>query len=214
MPNFKPHMFYSKEPVFVRLHILGRALLCPFSALVPYFPPSAEILDVGCGYGFLLHLLEHDNSNKGRKFLGIDHDLKKINIAKKYASADMEFSQGSIEELPLGRFDVVTITDVLYCISLDKWKGFLDHCFRVLKENGLLVIKEVIKKSGWRHLIVALEEKLAVEVFKITCGDRPHLESIEVFRGMLEKSGFRISEIKLLNRGYTADHCIFIAYKG
>jgi len=204
---------YKNEPFVTRLHILGRAVLCPFSTLLPYFPASGHILDVGCGYGFLLHLVKNDISNKGRKLSGIDHDFKKINVAKKYTSVDMDFSEGTIEKLPTERFDTVSITDVLYCISLDKWKSFLGHCFRVLKKGGRLVVKEVVKQPGWKHWFLTVEEKLAVEVFKITRGDRPHLEPIETYCKVMEKSGFRIGETKPLSTWHPYNQCILIAHK-
>ena len=43
-----------------RLRILVRYASCPFESLLALFPPQGRILDVGCGDGLLLFLLNTD----------------------------------------------------------------------------------------------------------------------------------------------------------
>lgn len=210
---FKFWQVYKDEHLMVKLHIFGRATICPFSKLIPYFPTSGNILDVGCGYGLLLYFLNEDVSNKGRRLIGIDHDLKKVNIAKRYANTNIKFYLCMLEELEPEKFEAVSIIDVLYCIDLNKWKVVLDKCFCILRPGGRLIVKETIDKPRWRSWLTIIEEKFAIGVCRITQGDKPHIESKETYSSALRKSGFIIDVVKPFNTWHWSSQCLFIATK-
>lgn len=204
---------YEREPVAARLHILTRAILCPFSEILPHFPESGKILDVGCGHGTLVNLLFNGGDNRGRKLLGIDHDPNKIDTAKKYENIDVKFLCSSLERLDEKDFDAISVVDVLYSIKLDKWKTFFDRCFDIMKPGGILIVKEVIDKPRWKYWAIMAEEKLAVELFRITKGQAPHIESRQTYIDAITGSGFQIVEEKAVNRNRFVSHYLFVARK-
>lgn len=206
------HLYKNESPA-TRLHVLCRTALCPFVEMLRYFPASGNILDIGCGHGILSNLLFYDSFNRGRKLTGVDHAAGKIDIAARHSNSYVKFLHTSPENLADNEFDAISIVDVLYTIDMDKWKALLDSCFRILKPNGLLIVKEVVNRPRWKYWLLLLEERLAVEVFKITKGDRPHVESIEIYSGAFEKSGFIVTERKPLNNRSWVGHFLFVAHK-
>jgi len=76
---------YRGESPGTMFHILARSLICPFARLLPYFPSSGKILDIGCGHGILLNLLAGDGPNRARQLVGIDHAPNKIGVAARHA---------------------------------------------------------------------------------------------------------------------------------
>ena len=193
---------------------MGRYFLCPFFELVKYFPATGDILDVGCGYGILAHLLKEDPANAGRRLTGIDHDPGKIKIAMNLEDMNVKFARENLEEIPETSFDMISIIDVLYTVDLCEWKAMLDNCFKVLRPGGKLIIKDVINEPRWKYWITMLEEKLAIEVLKITRGGKPHIESKEVYRSALEKSDFTISLSKSIATWSWLGHYVIVAHKG
>jgi len=205
---------YKDESPATVFHVIGRAVACPFLRLLPYFPESGKILDIGCGHGVLLNLLACDSANRGRRLTGIDHALNKIEIAARCAAdPDMRFSTTSLESFPDGEFDAVSIVDVMCTIGMDKWKGIFDNCFRILKPEGRLILKETITRPLWKYWLIMLEEIIAIELVKITKGESPHIESVETHRKWLGKSGFDIVEEKPVNTIHWASQYLFIARK-
>jgi 2-polyprenyl-3-methyl-5-hydroxy-6-metoxy-1,4-benzoquinol methylase len=205
---------YGNESLATRLHVLGRALLCPFFRLLPYFPSSGRILDIGCGHGVFLNLLACDTNNKGRTMVGVDHDPSKIDVAKRCSVPEATFLSGSLNDMPGASFDAISIIDVLYTIDTADWAGVIDASFCLLKPGGILVVKEVVDTPRWKYWCILLEEKLAVGILKITKGERPHIESATFYRKAIEKSGFCMIENRpLASRWWPISHHLFVARK-
>lgn len=93
-----------------------------------------KILDAGCGTGLLTKKLE-----KYGNVIGVDIDLNAIKFAKRRIS---NIIQASIDKLPFENdaFDIIISTDVLYHQNVNEEKS-LKEFYRVLKPNGLLIIK-------------------------------------------------------------------------
>lgn len=170
-------------------------------------------MDVGCGHGVLLYYLKNDTRNTGRRLTGIDHDARKIETAKYIENADVKFIQKKLEEFPVESFDAISIIDVLYAVRMDEWKIMLDNCFRLLRSGGRLIIKDAIDEPRWKYWITMFEEKLAVEFFRITQSERPHIESKETFRNALKMSGFTIFLAEPIRTWSWLGHYLIVADK-
>jgi 2-polyprenyl-3-methyl-5-hydroxy-6-metoxy-1,4-benzoquinol methylase len=204
---------YKCEGLATRLHVVVRALTCPFKPLVDRFPTTGALLDVGCGHGLLINLLSRDPAHRALKIHGIDHDSAKIAAARRTASPGAEFSTGSLSLFPESGFDAVSIVDVLYTVRKAAWGGILQGCLRVLKPGGRLIVKEVVDRPRWKYWAIMAQEALSVRVFGITQGDRPHFESPATYRRAIVAAGFAVVEERPLPSAAWISHYLFVGQK-
>lgn len=95
-----------------------------------------HVLDVGCGYGHVAYLLK----DKGCTITGVDVSEACLDIARKNVN-DVTFKKGYIEDLSMfdmESFDVVCSNQTLEHLK-DPRVG-LDNMFRVLKQDGKLIV--------------------------------------------------------------------------
>jgi len=92
-----------------------------------------KILDVGCGTGGMLPLLEEFG-----EVVGIDHSSDAIRFCQKRGGSEVKL--GSVESLPFApkSFELVTMFDLLEHLEDDRQA--LRESFRVLKEGGYLLL--------------------------------------------------------------------------
>jgi len=202
---------YREEQPATRLHVLLRALTCPFGAFLTSFPHEGRVLDVGCGHGLLLNLLSRDPARAALRLHGIDHDGAKIAIARRTAGPAVIFSTSGLKELDAGAYDVVVLVDVLYTIPLGQWAGMLGECRRVLRPGGQLIVKEVVNRPRWKYWAIMAQESLSVRVFGITKGTPPHFESSAAYCRALADAGFTVDKAMALPAGSWISHHLFRA---
>ncbi len=195
----------------MRLHVLVRALTCPFGELAARFPPEGGALDVGCGHGLLVHLLALDPCRPRLHLAGIDHDAAKIRAARAIAATRARFWTLPLEALPEAAFDFVSIVDVLYTVRREAWPDLLAGCRRVLKPGGVLLLKEVIDRPRWKHRAILLQETISVGLLGITRGDPPHFESPAGYARALRESGFSPFEETPLASSHWISHHLILA---
>jgi 2-polyprenyl-3-methyl-5-hydroxy-6-metoxy-1,4-benzoquinol methylase len=196
-----------------RIHVLVRALTCPFAALMERFPATGSVLDVGCGHGLLIHLLARDPAGRRLRLHGIDHDAAKIAVARRTAAPGVRFFCGALSGFPDSTFDAVAVVDVLYTVRKSAWEEILRGCARVLRPGGRLIVKEVVDRPRWKYWAVMAQEALSVRVFGITKGDPPHFESPECYRGAILAAGFELAEERPLPSASWISHYLFVGLK-
>lgn len=212
-PMAKALSAYSRESLMTRLHLFTRSLVCPFGQILPYLPRKGRILDVGCGHGIFPNLMYYDPRNEAREICGTDHADNKIEVARRNAPAKVAFSNAPLRDMVSGSFDAISIVDVLYTVKLDRWKAILDECYRLLRPGGVLIVKEVIDRPRWKLFAIMLEERLAVDILKITKGEEPHWESAERYRDAVEQSGFTVTEARPLKAAGWISHYLLVSRK-
>lgn len=200
---------YRDCPIGARLRVLARYVSCPYGPLLCLFPSTARILDVGCGDGLLLFLLSREL--KSRRYAGIDIDAKKIAIARRARIDKAEFLLGEISTLPSDSYDCVSIMDVLYLLPKPQWPEFLKQSVRVLRKNGLLIVKEVSDEPRWKYWLAYFEEIFAIKVVRMTKGDAPHFETIDVYRAYIEAAGAHVFRIERIDAWRPHAHVVFLA---
>jgi ubiquinone/menaquinone biosynthesis C-methylase UbiE len=113
------------------------------SITVALAPTPCQVLDIGCGTGYLLRALA-EGWPRAEAFKGIDASLSMIEVAQAASNdARIEFCQGQAEHLPYQdrMFDLVVSTT-----SFDHWhdqSAGLAECRRVLAANGTLVLADL-----------------------------------------------------------------------
>lgn len=161
--------------------------------LLEFLPEQySTVLDVGCGDGSFLELLEGDN----RELWGIELVEKQANRAK--AKFNNIFS-GSVEDnlsnLPENHFDVVFFNDVLEHLS-DPY-GVLDQIKKYLKKDGVVISS--IPNIRYHSALISL-------LFKKDWKYESH--------GIMDKTHLRFFTKKSIQRMYQEAGYNIIAQKG
>jgi ubiquinone/menaquinone biosynthesis C-methylase UbiE len=104
--------------------------------------PTMKIVDIGCGSGRYVHAMYSEN--KDSLFIGLDLDLEGVRIAKRNNAKHKrsEFIVASLYNLPFREqvLDGGTMWEVIEHIPPDTETRALGELFRVLKNNGILLL--------------------------------------------------------------------------
>lgn len=141
------------------MHLFFKLRLDPGYRLLPRLLPRAgNILDLGCGAGFLSNLLVY--SGEKRHVLGIDCDEENIGLARQsvisYLNQSLEFVRGDIlaevgQKLPCDHFDGVLCCDLLHYFPPEQQKEVLLAAWKTMKPGASLVMRQhVIDKETRR----------------------------------------------------------------
>lgn len=116
--------------------------------------PRACLVEIGCGAGYLLHLLQQWFPRC--EVIGLDYDFRLLDIAGKQAPSS-RLVRGNAQDLPFedGKLDVIL---ALHLVEHLYWPDrFAREAQRTLKPDGLLVLATpnpkglgaFVMKSGW-----------------------------------------------------------------
>jgi SAM-dependent methyltransferase len=106
-----------------------------------HFPPERDvhILDLGCGYGSLLHFCAQEGYSQAR---GVDRSPQQVDWAARLGIQGV--SEGdlldTLTSLPDGSLDVVIAFDVLEHFSKEELLPLVDEVHRVLRPGGRWII--------------------------------------------------------------------------
>lgn len=189
--------------VAARIHSGIRRLLCPFGRILHEIPETGRHLDVGCGHGILLGLMRQRSPQQ--ELQGIDLSEAKIGAARRMGSL-VRFNVIDIADVEQTAFDSLSVVDVLYLLSPEAKAQFLGHCYSALRPGGLVVLKEVVRGTGFKYTLTVLQEFLAVKVLRITLGDEIQLASESEIAATLDEVGFVDVEAKRIDMGYPYEH--------
>jgi trans-aconitate methyltransferase len=145
-----------------------------------------RILDLGCGTGYLAHLI----ASAGAAVTGIDNAAGMIEKARA-AYPDIEFQFGSATDLHFDDpFDAVFSNAALHWV-LDK-SSAIDGIYRSLRPGGRFVME-----MGGRHnvegIILAVRKILTRHHYYKNAAIQPwYYPSVGEYTTLLEKRGFRI----------------------
>lgn len=151
-------------------------------------PDGGRILDVGCGDGFHLKLLQ-EYGNKNWTLEGVDLDSRAVEIASR---TGLTIHQGSIETLPLESDHY----DVVYTIQTIEHVAQPDEVFaaiaRILKPGGRLVV------------VTDNTDSIDFGYFKSSYWGGYHfprhwnLFNRQSLSRLAQKTGFEVSEVKTI----------------
>lgn len=202
---------YASQSRFVRWFVWGRNVLCPIRPIALNVPAQAKVLDVGCGHGLFVNTLAAGSS--ARQITGCDPSDGKIASARASSSSfpHVRYVHGIAQEIDEpGTFDAISIVDVLYLLSDELAVQLLWHCRRLLKDDGILLLKTNDRRPWWKFAIVWLEEVLMVKVMGFTQGNQLHFRSHDQYLRMLEEAGFEVEQVQKLDGWRPVPHRLFI----
>jgi 2-polyprenyl-3-methyl-5-hydroxy-6-metoxy-1,4-benzoquinol methylase len=153
---------------------------------------NQDVLDVGCGEGFLAAELVKDNN----RVTGIDDRPAPSEISNldRYYSADLESGIGPVvPQLKGKRFDRVLLLDVLE--HLRRPDRILQDCHLVLKREGLLIVS-VPNVANIAVRLMLLFGRFDYSERGILDKTHVHFYTRKTARCMLQENGFTIVESK------------------
>tara|TARA_B110000037_G_scaffold222923_1_gene300518 strand:- start:769 stop:4512 length:3744 start_codon:yes stop_codon:yes gene_type:complete len=124
-----------------------------------------NILDLGCGYGFLDYYLLF--RNKERNILGMDYDEDKIKVAQHNfdKTENLNFIQGDLRKLKIkSKQDVILVMDVLHYFNAEDQRKVLVECIQNLNTDGIIFIRDGIKDLAERHANTKVTEFISSNI--------------------------------------------------
>lgn len=194
------HRAFRRRDARTRIHALLRFLSCPFRRVLRHLPREGRLLDVGCGHGVFLVLA----AMRGMRATGVDPDTRKI---RRTGGVEMVIGYDPVVR---GRFDAVSIIDVLYKIPIEQWDPLLTRARERLVEGGILLVKEQDPTARIKNSWNAAQEWVAAQL-RLTLGEAFSYEPPAVFAARLERLGLRDVRVLPVDRGYPHPHILYIA---
>ena len=159
------------------------------------------MLDIGCGLGILGHYLHACDALDG--YLGLDRDEAKI-ARGRTAARDADLG----ETLALREDDATTpqpvrghvaLLDVLHYLPRERQPELLRYAVEHLADDGVLVLRTVLRDGSWRFRATVWEERFIKAVGWIP-GGAQHFPCAEEIRQALEPHGIAVSFQPLYGR--------------
>ena len=195
---------YRTAPRSTRLHVVGRFLSCPFLRVLEYVPAQARVLDLGSGHGIFAHLALAAGA---RTVTAVEPDTRKVFL--NFPVPGMRVVNG-YREAVAGRFDAITLFDVLYRVPIPQWPQLFAALGEALAPDGVLLIKELDPGRRWKSAWNRCQESLSDRA-RLTLGDAWSYETTAQLRGRLAAAGFAAVEAAAIDRGYPHAHVLYVA---
>jgi 1-acyl-sn-glycerol-3-phosphate acyltransferase len=169
-------LYTYKGPVlewYVRIKMM---LERNFSAIAQHVPKEGKVYDLGCGYGYLTHLLAMQSYK--RHVIGLDYDAEKIQVAANthYNMGNIAFAQADLTQFTPESADCFIIKDVLHYMPVEAQERLLDACAEKLNAGGVIIVRDGMEDgengklkiengSDGKHAITKLTEFFSITLF-------------------------------------------------
>jgi len=151
--------FRDRLIIFARLIFSTSPII---DILEQYLPKDGLIIDLGCGYGIISHLLSFSHSK--RQIIGFDISQTRIESAQKTISNNIQFQLADIRDAKIPACNAVIIIDILYLLPYHDQEKVLIKCFEKLNHDGILIIKDTDKSAIWKFRYTYIEEKIKTKL--------------------------------------------------
>lgn len=158
--------YFYKGPILEWYCRIKARLENYYTEIEKLVPREGNILDIGCGYGFLAYTLAWTSDK--RSVTGIDYDEEKIAVANHNFSktAQINFVQGDALEFPQKhKYDCILIMDVLHYLLPEQQWTLLQKCHASLSDAGVLIVRDGLKDLNKKHKGTELTEVFSTKIF-------------------------------------------------
>lgn len=169
--------YYSKYPKISCKDVAQRLKYSEYQSL----------LDIGCGTGYLIDMLQ---KQKSADYYGLDLSPEMLKVAKYKLSGSVELIEGYSDSLPYkdSSFDVVTCIQSFH--HYPKPEKAMAEAYRVLKPGGLYIISDT-GMGNYPKFIYSIYNNFIVK--KLNTGDYAAYSKRDI-RNLMTSSGFKIKD--------------------
>lgn len=158
-------LYTYKGPVlewYVRIKLM---LEKNFDEIISRVPREGRIYDLGCGYGYLTHMLAMQSFE--RHVIGLDYDEEKIQVAANthYNVGNIEFHQADLTKFTPEAADCFIIKDVLHYFPAAEQEALLKRCGEKLNAGGTIIIRDGIEDEEQKHGVTKMTEVFSTKLF-------------------------------------------------
>ena len=152
-----------------------------------HLPKEGLIYDLGCGYGFMSHLLSWTSPK--RTLIGMDYDEEKVATAAhvmKYGENPPAFFCDDVGRFALSPCAGIVLADVLHYLDREtQWK-VLDKCLDALETGGIFLLRDGDRNNQAKH-----ERTKWTEIFstKLLAFNKTNISKLE-FVSLMEISEY------------------------
>lgn len=143
------------------IYFFLRYLMLPTTEIDSALPASGVILDLGCGIGTLAQYLAQASTK--RKVIGWDIDESRIIAAQKIASKipNVKFqTKNVLEKITIKELIGIVASDFFHHLHFAEQEKIIRNISMILKNGGILVIKEVDNGQKVRALLSLFWDRL------------------------------------------------------
>jgi 2-polyprenyl-6-hydroxyphenyl methylase/3-demethylubiquinone-9 3-methyltransferase len=185
--------WWDKQGTMKGLHAMNKPRLDYIKSHIDL--PGAKVLDVGCGGGILTEALAISKAS----VTGIDISASLINCAKEHAKKqklDISYLKMAIQQMEdkfINYFELITCMELLE--HVDNPKQILHHCYRLLRNDGIIVISTLNRTIQSYLLGIIAAEYILNIVPKGTHNHQKFIKPAEMTK-LLKQHGFTTICIK------------------
>lgn len=146
-----------------------------------------SLLDIGCGTGYLIDILQ---KQKNALYCGLDLSPEMLKMAKQKLPQSVYLTEGSADSLPYedNSFDVVTCIQSFH--HYPKPEKSMSEAYRVLKPGGLYIISDT-GMGNYPKFIYSIYNNFIVK--KLNTGDYAAYGKQDI-QNLMTASGFKIKD--------------------
>jgi 2-polyprenyl-3-methyl-5-hydroxy-6-metoxy-1,4-benzoquinol methylase len=188
----KQYFRIKKIPAVTRIFLFLRWCLTPYASMAKHLPPAGKIIDYGCGHGLFGISLAQKSAE--RQVLGVDHDQKRIEIAREASKnlKNLHFASSALFDSKNDMAKGISLIDVMHYFDADTQRAHLTSAFQQLDQNGVLIFREVDPEAGLISVVNRLYEKIATRVgFTRSNEEKLYFRKKEEWLKLLTEIGFR-----------------------
>jgi SAM-dependent methyltransferase len=172
---------------YLRAYAALKMRTTPYPDLSASLPRHGDILELGCGYGFLANYLWFDAPD--RRVVGVDLDAAKIRRAQATVGdrQGIAFVRRDVRDYPMSRIDGCVMVDFLHHIPYRAQEELLDLVAAKLPPGGRLAIRETATEPRLKYFVNYCSD-LLLYPFAEKCRFR----STADMTALLESRGFAV----------------------
>ena len=197
---FREHLFFNyiyKGPVLEWYLKIKTKLENYYQQFHDLLPKEGKILDLGCGYGFMVYVLYWASQNR-RQVTGVDYDEEKIETANHCFSKtdDLKFIHSDITKFEFEKYDGITIMDVLHYLLPEQQIEVIEKAIKALLPGGILIIRDGDVDMKQKHKGTKLTEIFSTKIFSFNkTQNQLHFLSGNMIENLAAKHGLVLERV-------------------